>query len=74
MSPRSKRNWLSAFRWGVCFIALIALLACCWVGMCMTVPNGITVASICAVSCFYMVILLLSALYFLDAIGHSGIR
>ena len=72
MSPRSKRNWLRAFRWGVCFIALIGLLACCWAWMDKTVPNGITVASICAVSCFYMVVLLLSALCFFGC--HRAFR
>lgn len=72
MSPRSKRNWLRAFRWGVCFIALIGLLACCWAWMGETVPSGITVASICAVSCFYLVVLLLSALCFFGC--HRAFR
>lgn len=72
MSPRSKRNWFSVFRWGVCFIALVALLACCWAWMGKTVPSGITVASICAVSCFYMVVLLLSALCFFGC--HRAFR
>ena len=72
MLPHSKRNWLRAFRWGVCFIALIGLLACCWAWMGKTVPDGITVASICAVSCFYMVVLLLSALCFFGC--HRAFR
>ena len=72
MSPRSKRNWLDAFRWSICFIVLIALLSCCWVWMGKAVHGGVTVASVGAVSCFYFVILLLSALVFFGC--HRAFR
>lgn len=72
MSPRGKRNWLGACRWSGCFIALIAFLAWCWVWMGKTVPGGITLASVAAVSCFYLMVLMLSALCFFGC--HKAFR
>ena len=72
MSSRSKRPLLSVLRWSACFVTLIALLASCWFWMGKTVPGGVTAASVCSVASFYLVVLLLSVLFFFGC--HRAFR
>ena len=64
MSPRVNRVVFRILRWGMSACVMGWLLSVCWRWMSKTVPCGVTMASICAVSCFYILALLLASLAF----------
>lgn len=72
MSHRAKRVLLRVLRWGACACILGGLLAMCWHWMRQTIPQGITIASVSSVVCFYMLVLMSAALCFFGC--HRAFR